>query len=34
LTFIATFSTNCVIYYLFNMRFKQAFQFWAHVKKK
>jgi hypothetical protein len=34
LSFIMTFTTNCIIFYLFNTRFKQALQFWSHVKKK
>jgi hypothetical protein len=32
LTFILTFSTNCVMYYWFNNKFRQAFRFWANVK--
>jgi hypothetical protein len=34
LTFILTFTTNVLIYYLFNTKFKQAFKVFSNVKKK
>jgi hypothetical protein len=34
LTYILTFSANFLIYFLFNMKFKQAFYEWRNVKKK
>jgi hypothetical protein len=33
-TYILTFTTNFFIFYLFNMKFKQTFSKWAHVKKR
>jgi hypothetical protein len=32
--YILTFITSCLIYYLFNTKFRQLVQFWTHVKKK
>jgi hypothetical protein len=32
--YILTFSTNFLIYYLFNIKFKQSFSEWRHVKKR
>jgi hypothetical protein len=32
LSYILTFSTNVLIYILFNQKFKQAFSFWSHVE--
>ncbi len=32
-SYILTFSTNCIMYYFFNNKFKQAFRFWKKVKK-
>jgi hypothetical protein len=34
LFYILTFSTNFLIYYLFNQKFKQTFSEWRHVKKR
>jgi hypothetical protein len=34
LTYILTFSTNFLIYYLFNLKFKQTFSEWGHFKKR
>jgi hypothetical protein len=33
-TYILTFTTNFIIYYLFNQKFKQTFSKWTHVKPK
>jgi hypothetical protein len=32
--FIITFSTNFLVYYLFNLKFKQTFAEWRHFKKR
>jgi hypothetical protein len=32
--YILTFSTNFIIYYLFNLKFKQTFSEWTHAKKR
>jgi hypothetical protein len=32
--YILTFSCNFLIYYLFNLKFKQTFSEWTHVKKR
>jgi hypothetical protein len=33
-TYILTFSTNFLVYYLFNLKFKQTFSEWTHTKKR
>jgi hypothetical protein len=32
--YILTFTTNFLIFYIFNMKFKQTFSKWRHVKKR
>jgi hypothetical protein len=33
-SYILTFSTNFIVYFIFNLKFKQTFSEWRHVKKR